>query len=156
MDFEDVHYLFKRLAINHRSMSSGELDQLAETFIKKFGWGPQEINAFANLISSALKRMRFMARANSYLKASSREAGTQHDAPPRSVRFVLLLIPKRNREYLVGDLDEEFNTVILPQYSRFVAKCWYFEQVMLAIGFYLWPAIKKILGLSVLYKLIGR
>jgi hypothetical protein len=75
---------------------------------------------------------------------------------PRFAQFVLLLIPKHNREHLVGDLEEEFNTVVLPQHGRFLARCWYFEQVMLAVGFYLWPTIKKILGLSVFYKLIGR
>jgi hypothetical protein len=80
----------------------------------------------------------------------------QPTRPPRSAQFVLLLIPKRNREHLVGDLEEEFHTVVLPQHGRFLARCWYFEQVMLAIGFHLWPTIKKILGLSVLYKLIGR
>lgn len=137
-------------------MSSGELDQLAETFINKFGWGATEVSAFANLIKSAWTRTRFMAKANLYLRASSREAGLQQDHPPRSAQFALLLIPKRNRAHLVGDLQEEFRTVLLPQHGRFLAQCWYWEQAMLAIGFYLWPTIKKILGLSVLYKLIGR
>lgn len=80
----------------------------------------------------------------------------QKEVPPRLAHFALLLIPKRNREHLVGDLEEEFRTTVLPHHGRVLARCWYFEQVMLAIGFYLWPTIKKILSLSMLYKLIGR
>lgn len=76
--------------------------------------------------------------------------------PPRSAQFALLLIPKRNREHLVGDLEEEYRTIVLPQFGRFLARCWYFEQVTIAIGCYAWPTIKKILGLSVIFKLIGR
>src|SRR5437763_1135374 len=36
-------------------------------------------------------------------------------SPPRPARFALLLIPKRNREHLIGDLDEEYRTVVLPE-----------------------------------------
>jgi hypothetical protein len=76
--------------------------------------------------------------------------------PPRFAQFTLLLIPKRSREHLIGDLEEEFRTIVLPQYGRFLARCWYFEQVAIAIGCYAWPTIKKILGLSFILKLIGR
>jgi hypothetical protein len=78
------------------------------------------------------------------------------EIPPRLAHFALLLVPKRNREHLIGDLEEEFRTVVLPRHGCFLARCWYFEQVALAIGSYLWPMIKKILGLSILHKLIGR
>jgi hypothetical protein len=80
----------------------------------------------------------------------------QREAPPRSAQFALLLIPKRNREHLIGDLEEEFRTIVLPQYGRFLAGCWYFEQAAIAMGCYAWPTIKKILGLSFILKLIGR
>ena len=72
--------------------------------------------------------------------------------PPRLPQLFLLLLPRRNREHIVGDLEEEFRTIVLPQHGRFLARSWYFEQVIFALGFYLWPVIKKILGLSVLYK----
>jgi hypothetical protein len=78
------------------------------------------------------------------------------NSSPRLARAFLRAIPKRNREHLIGDLEEEFQTVVLPQYGYLLACCWYCEQVTLAIGNYLWPTIKKILGLSALYKLIGR
>jgi hypothetical protein len=91
------------------------------------------------------------AKQNSSLKHTVRKSN-----PPRSAQFALLLIPKRNREHLVGDLEEEFSIIVLPQYGRFLAGCWYFEQVALAIACYAWPTMKKILGLSFILKLIGR
>jgi hypothetical protein len=80
----------------------------------------------------------------------------EQDHPPRSAQFGLLLVPKRNREHLIGDLEEEYRTIVQPQYGRFLAGCWYCEQVAIAIGCYVGPTIKKILGLSVIFKLIGR
>jgi hypothetical protein len=73
-----------------------------------------------------------------------------------SAQFILLLIPKRNREQVIGDLEEEFRTIVLPQYGSFLATCWYFEQVAIAITCYAWPTIRKVLGLSFILRLIGR
>jgi hypothetical protein len=84
------------------------------------------------------------------------ESESSRNRPPRSAQFALLLIPRRNREHLVGDLEEEFRTVVLPQHGYFLARFWYFEQVALAIACYTRPTIKKLLGLSVILKLIGR
>ena len=46
-------------------------------------------------------------------------------APPRFPKFLLLLIPKKNREYVIGDLEEEFQTILVPQYGYRIARCWY-------------------------------
>src|SRR5262249_48174418 len=78
------------------------------------------------------------------------------DQPPRFAQFALLLIPKRNREHLVGDLDEEYRTIALPQQGRFWARVWYWEQAVLALGFYLWPLLKRVLGLAAIWRVIGR
>jgi hypothetical protein len=158
MDFEnDINYLIKRLRINHRHLTLREVHDLAETLITQQGWELNKAIIFGNSIVDPMARVSFVRRVK-ILHAMKlwRAAVEQQDAPPRFARFVFLLIPKRNREHLVGDLEEEFNIVVLPQYGSFLARCWYFEQVMLAVGFYLWPTIKKILGLSVLYKMIGR
>ena len=86
--------------------------------------------------------------------AKSEEA--KQKRPPRAARFLLLLIPKRNREHLLGDLEEEYRTIVLPEYGRFWAKLWYCEQAAIAVGFYVWPFIKRILGLAAIWKVIGR
>lgn len=77
-------------------------------------------------------------------------------SPPRVAQFALLLIPKRNREHLIGDMEEEYRTIALPQYGLFWARFWYWEQTAIAVGRYLLPAIKRILGFAVIWKLIGK
>lgn len=77
-------------------------------------------------------------------------------SPSRASHFILLLIPKRSREHLIGDLEEEYRTKVLPEYGRFWARLWYWEQTILAIGFYMWPMIKRVLGLAAIWKVIGR
>ncbi len=76
-------------------------------------------------------------------------------SPPPTARFLLLLIPKRNREHLIGDLEEEYKTVVLPQFGKFRAGMWYWAQTLWAIGPYLWVAFKKALRWAVIIKLIG-
>ena len=74
----------------------------------------------------------------------------------RSAQFALLLIPKRNREHLIGDLEEEYRTLVLPQYGQFWAGLWYWAQTSWAIGPYLWMGVKRLLGLATILKLIGK
>lgn len=76
-------------------------------------------------------------------------------SPPRSAQFLLLLIPKRNREHLIGDLEEEYRTIVLPEYGRFWAGLWYWGQTLGAIGPYLWSGLKRVLGWAAIAKLIG-
>lgn len=75
--------------------------------------------------------------------------------PPRLAEFALMLIPRRSREHLVGDLEEEFRTKMLPEYGRFFAWLWYWEQTVIAVGCYVWPVIKRLLGLPVIWKVMG-
>jgi hypothetical protein len=69
--------------------------------------------------------------------------------------LLFLLIPKRNREHLIGDLDEEYRTVLLPEYGRFWAGLWYWGQTFWAIGPYLFRGLKTALGWAAIVKLIG-
>jgi hypothetical protein len=141
-------------------------------FLVRRGATTDELLTFADSIRNQRTKKLFIKHvqtelAASFMKDMKMQLGAKQDhlhnesnlarnRPPRSAQFALLLIPKRNREHLAGDLEEEFRTVVLPQHGRFLARCWYCEQVALAIGFYLWPTVKKILGLSVILKLIGR
>lgn len=74
---------------------------------------------------------------------------------PRIAQFALLLIPKRNRNHLIGDLAEEYCTIVLPEHGPFWAKVWYWEQTAIAIGCYVWPMMKRLLGLTVIWKVMG-
>jgi hypothetical protein len=77
-------------------------------------------------------------------------------APPDWGLYCLLLIPKRNREHLVGDLEEEFRTVILPRYGPRKAACWYWWNVIVSIVPFGVQLLKRILGFAVILKLIGK
>jgi hypothetical protein len=68
--------------------------------------------------------------------------------PPSSAKFILLLVPKRHREHLVGDLEEEYSTVVLPEYGAKKARLWYWWQVLASIAPLLWPQIKRIVSIT--------
>jgi hypothetical protein len=75
--------------------------------------------------------------------------------PPRFPKFLLLLIPKKNREYVIGDLEEEFHTILVPEYGYRIARCWYWAQVLAAFVPMLWDQLKRASGLAVVLKLLG-
>jgi len=50
--------------------------------------------------------------------------------PPRLAQFILLLIPLRQREHLIGDLEEEFETIVVPKYGLKLARLYYAWQVL--------------------------
>jgi hypothetical protein len=76
-------------------------------------------------------------------------------APPRFPKFLLLLIPKKNREYVIGDLEEEFHTILVPEYGYRTARCWYWAQVLAAFLPIVWDQLKRASGLAVVLKLLG-
>jgi hypothetical protein len=56
--------------------------------------------------------------------------------PPISASFLLSLLLKRSdRLTILGDLEEEFATTILPTYGRRRASIWYWFQVVRTIGY---------------------
>lgn len=55
--------------------------------------------------------------------------------PPKTAQFILyLVIPRKEREPLLGDLREEYETIIRPQLSLRQARIWYWVQVMTSVG----------------------
>jgi hypothetical protein len=74
--------------------------------------------------------------------------------PPVSAQFLLLLLPKKYRENLVGDIDEEFSTVVLPRHGPRKARLWYWCQVIASIMPFVWAQIKRVAGLVLLWKAV--
>jgi hypothetical protein len=72
---------------------------------------------------------------------------------PRGARLLLLLSPKRFRESLVGDLEEEFYTIVLPRYGSRLARLWYWEQVACSLWPILWNLLKRAAGLDLLLRI---
>lgn len=63
--------------------------------------------------------------------------------PPRKAELVLrFLLPKDARESLLGDLEEEFRTIMVPKYGLRTAKVWYWKQVAASV----WPVFRSVLG----------
>jgi hypothetical protein len=85
-----------------------------------------------------------------------RENSNNPIAMPIFGRIFFLLIPKRTREHLVGDLEEEYRTIVLPGYGRFRAQLWYLAQMIVAVGSYTWMAFKRFLGFGFQRKLHRR
>jgi hypothetical protein len=65
-------------------------------------------------------------------------------APSKSARFVPLLMPKTNREYLLGDIEEEYWTKVLPLYGARKARLWYWKQVVVSLLPSLWNQFKSV------------
>lgn len=76
--------------------------------------------------------------------------------PPALAEFLLLLVPKRDREHLVGDLEEEFRTILLPKHGPFKAHCYYWWHVTICIFPYVFRFLRRILSLAMLLRLIGK
>jgi DNA-binding CsgD family transcriptional regulator len=85
-----------------------------------------------------------------YLTTDNEEVGK----PPEFARFLLLLVPKKYRENLLGDMDEEFSTIILPQYGARKARLWYWWQLIASIAPIVWAQGKRIAGLVLLWKAV--
>lgn len=72
--------------------------------------------------------------------------------PPNAARFLLLLIPIRHREHLIGDLEEEYIAVVLPKYGLKKARAWYWWQVLLSLVPILWSEVKRVAGFVLLLR----
>ena len=75
---------------------------------------------------------------------------------PSSARLLLLLIPRKVRENLVGDLEEEFLTRVLPNYGLTLARKWYWQQVITSLCPIVWEQFKRVAGLVLLWKVVRR
>jgi hypothetical protein len=56
-----------------------------------------------------------------------------HPAPPRFAEFCLLLVPLRQRKDILGDLQEEFRTVVVPNHGISRARFYYVWQVIMEV-----------------------
>ena len=76
--------------------------------------------------------------------------------PPCVATFLLLLAPKKHREHLLGDLEEEYRTVILARFGLRRARVWFWWQVCISLAPLVGQQLRRIAGLAVIWKYIGR
>jgi len=67
------------------------------------------------------------------------------------LQVFFLLIPARNREHVIGDLEEEYCAS-----NKRLALLWYWIQVISLVINYRYVALKHLLGLDVVRKLIRK
>jgi hypothetical protein len=70
---------------------------------------------------------------------------------PALAQILFLFMPNRNREHILGDLEEEYRTSN-KRFPRF----WYWGQVLALIGRYWWVALRRLAGLDVIRKVIHK
>ena len=76
---------------------------------------------------------------------SSLNSTTSESSPPKNAEYLLyLLLPKSERDYIPGDLIEEYNTIIQPKFGKRRAMLWYWKQVISSIGPILWSRLKRL------------
>lgn len=73
-------------------------------------------------------------------------------SPSRVGKLLLLLIPKKNREHLLGDLEQEYQTILLPKYGLRAARRCYWWHVCISLGPLLWARLRRVAGLVLLWK----
>lgn len=70
--------------------------------------------------------------------------------PPHLATFLFLLIPLRQREHLLGDLDEEFRTRLVPEYGPRWARLYFYWHVAIELTTALTKAVTgAVLGFAI-------
>lgn len=82
------------------------------------------------------------------------QAGDGNAHIPLLTRAAFLFIEKRNREHLIGDLDEEYCTVIIPVRSGFQARHWWWREAVGIVTAYLWKRATRRLRLANILRLL--
>jgi hypothetical protein len=67
------------------------------------------------------------------------------------VQVLFLIVPKRNREHIIGDLEEEYRV----SYERF-PRLWYWEQVIIIVIRYLCVRLKRFIQFDAIFKVIRK
>jgi len=70
--------------------------------------------------------------------------------------IAFLFVPKQNREHLIGDLEEEYCTFIVPTRSPLRARCWWWYQLMGIMIAYLWKGTRRMLDRTAVTRLRRR
>ena len=70
----------------------------------------------------------------SHQRISPHRPVAEQTVPPKRAEMLLhFALPKRDRECMIGDLEEEYRTVILPKYGAGVAVRWYWWQAVRSV-----------------------
>jgi hypothetical protein len=77
---------------------------------------------------------------------------TENQPPVRAEKLLYLALPKRLRDSLIGCLEEEFTTLILPKFGPSFASVWYWKQAVCSVVVVAARELVKLVGLAWLGK----
>lgn len=146
--------IWKRKYLNSRVASQCMSDFFDDSFPKlppdaRFCFDP-EFHRIVAFIPSRSKHSVALINAEllpAALGATEFDISTNQSVhPPAHAKFLLLLIPRKHREHLLGDLEEEYRLTVLPEYGPFKAKAWYWWQVVISIGVLMAARAAKIIN----------
>jgi len=104
------------------------------------------------LLGSGLYFLFLDGKANIHVKRALALAGKVNGGRVLG-RFVLRLVPARSRDYLLGDIEEEYREVVC-KYGPFRSRCWWWLQVLGVVGPYGWARMRRALGVDALRKFL--
>jgi DNA-binding CsgD family transcriptional regulator len=117
---------------------------------QRTGLSEQAVNKH---LSQVLNKLDVRTRSDLVLRLHLRQWQLLPQEAPKSAKFLLLLlVPRSSREHLVGDLEEEYRTVVLPQYGARKARLWYWWQVISSVVPVLWAQLRRLIGLVLLFR----
>lgn len=96
-----------------------------------------------------------LARKNAEVSSNDAELCREQKIPLFG-RIVFRLVEIRNREHLIGDLEEEYLTCVLQICGYFRARCWWWRQVLGIVWPYVRRRLARVLGLEMLMGLRRR
>lgn len=101
-----------------------------------------DLRELQNYTHAALgqKFHRFREQRPAIVTETARHVPSVAAEPPMwGERLLYFFLPKDQRDYIPGDLAEEFRTFILPRHGAAFARLWYWKQV----GSSLWPILSS-------------
>jgi transcriptional regulator with XRE-family HTH domain len=159
--------------INHRYLSAleeGEIHKLPggifnREFVRAYAEyiGADKVDEVADHVTvtrTQLERLEeakaTAARLNSArisLHLATRVEKDDDDKPPKAAKFLLLLVPGKNRDYLAGDLEERYRTILVPEFGVRKAQFWYWWHVFISLAPFVWEATKRLVSATFLWKI---
>lgn len=147
------------VAEQHRELSEqGSQQEFDAEFLASINptstavWADRKIGVAHQVIQSIAltRKLIFHMSTLMLLGLGVRRTMIDADQPPHAAKFLLLLVPLRNREGIIGDLEEEYRTILVPEYGHPLAKFYYWWHVILT-------CVSSIAGaIGGLYRLVSR
>lgn len=124
-------------------------DDIADS-LGRFDWSAEQIDSIYNLFATMRIDILEEERTTSIGAYSASGVESHPDQPPPKLgeKALLLLLPRRSGQALVGDLREEWTSFVLPQYGLRFARRWFWVQAIRSLASLFMRGAGKLLSLQ--------